>query len=341
MNDFSFTQVRSGEHHIQAAWLGDGPLVIFCHGFPGLWYSWRHQMRAVAAAGFKAVALDMRGYGGSSKPANANEYTLDNIRSDLRAVLEAFGQQQAVFVGADFGAAVVWNMALAEPNLVRALVVLSVPYDHDYYGYFGQGGTGLSGEPPSKRFADIGRASFLHAHYFQEPGVAEQELNAQPREFLTRLFWALSAQGDLRSAFDRGKPGMGYMDVLGPAGTPLPWAWMSETNMDYYVEQFGASGFTGPLNWYRACDLNWISNRQLIGQPIHQPCLFIAGRNDPVIEMSGPGALEFMRKMAPNLKDLLLLENAGHFVQLEQATPVSEAIVHFLERTVRPTNSAQ
>jgi pimeloyl-ACP methyl ester carboxylesterase len=127
MNDFSFTQIRSGEHHIQAAWLGDGPLVIFCHGFPGLWYSWRHQMRAVAAAGFKAVALDMRGYGGSSKPANANEYTLDNIRSDLRAVLEAFGQQQAVFVGADFGAAVVWNMALAEPDLVRALVVLSVP----------------------------------------------------------------------------------------------------------------------------------------------------------------------------------------------------------------------
>ncbi|MBK6741387.1 MAG: alpha/beta fold hydrolase [Haliea sp.] len=261
MNDFSFTQVRSGEHYIQAAWLGDGPLVIFCHGFPGLWYSWRHQMRAGAAAGFKAVAPGYEGLRRQQKPANANEYTLDNIRSDLRAVLETFGQQQAVFVGADFGAAVVWNMALAEPDLVRALVVLSVPYDHDYYGYFGQGGRGLSGEPPSKRFADIGRASFLHAHYFQEPGIAEQELNAQPREFLTRLFWALSAQGDLRSAFDRGKPEWATWRSLVRLARPLPWAWMSETDMDYYAQQFGAGGFTGPLNW-------GIARATSIGYPI-------------------------------------------------------------------------
>lgn len=331
MNDFSFMQITNGEHRIHAAWLGEGPLVVFCHGFPGLWYSWRHQMRAVAAAGFKAVALDMRGYGGSARPVDASEYTLDNIRSDLRAVLSTFGEQQAIFVGADFGAAVVWNMVLAEPELVRALVVLSVPYDHDYYGYFSQGGEGFSGEPPSKRFADVGHVSFLHAHYFQEPGIAEQELNAQPREFLTRLFWALSGEGNLLSAFSRGKPGMGYMEVLGPAGKSLPWTWMSEADLDFYSEQFGAGGFTGPLNWYRVCDLNWRSNRKFIGQQIHQPCLFIAGQHDPVITMSSASALEFMRKMVPNLSDILLLENAGHFVQMEQAVLVSEAIVHFLE----------
>lgn len=330
MGDFSFTNVPNGEYRIHIGSIGAGPLVVFCHGFPGLWYSWRHQMRAVAASGFRAVALDMRGYGGSSKPEDASEYSLDKIRSDLRAVLSHFGQQQAVFVGVDFGAPVVWNMALAEPALVRALVVLSVPYDHDYYGYFGQGGAGFSAVPPSTRFADIAQNGFFHAHYFQEPGLAEQELNARPREFLTRLFWALSAQGDLLAAFARGKPGMGYIEVLGSASKSLPWAWMSDADMDYYAGQFSAGGFTGPLNWYRACDINWRANRQFLGQQIHQPCLFIAGEKDPVITMSPPGALDFMRKMVPGLADVLLVKDAGHFVQMEQASPVNDAITNFL-----------
>ena len=166
MSGFSFTQIKNGQYEIRAAWLGDGPLVIFCHGFPGLWYSWRHQMQAVAAVGFKAVALAMRGYGGSSKPASASEYTLEKIRGDLQAVLRNFGQPHAVFVGVDFGAPVVWNIALAEPGLVKALVVLSVPYDHDYYGYFGLGGEGFSGLPPSRRFAEIGEQVVAAAERF-------------------------------------------------------------------------------------------------------------------------------------------------------------------------------
>lgn len=333
MAEVSFHHVPNGEFRIHVAALGEGPLVVFCHGFPGLWYSWRHQMRAVAAAGFRAVALDMRGYGGSSKPESVHEYALDKIRSDLRAVLQYFGEGQAVFVGVDFGAPVVWNMALAEPSLVRALVVMSVPYDHDYYGYSGLGGAGISARRPSERFAESAEGGFLHAHYFQQPGMAERELNAQPREFLIRLFWALSARGDLRAAFAHGRPGMGYIEVLGPAGEPLPWSWMSEADMDYYVAQFSAGGFTGPLNWYRVCDLNWQGNRQYIGQTIQQPCLFIAGENDPVIVMSASGALDFMRKMVPGLDGVLLLKDAGHFAQLEQPALVSGAITDFLKRT--------
>lgn len=329
MHDVQFADVPNGEVNLHVASIGNGPLVVFCHGFPGLWYSWRHQMRAVAEAGFKAVALDMRGYGGSSAPPSAGEYTLEKIRSDLTAVLKHFGESQATFVGMDFGAPVVWNMALAAPDSVHALVVLSVPYDHDYYGYFGLSGEGFSAVPPSQRFASIGAESFLHAHYFQEPGVAEAELNAEPHEFLTRLFWALSAQGDLLSAFGRGKPGMGYIEVLGHA-SPLPWSWMTDADLNYYAKQFEEGGFTGALNWYRACDLNWQANREFIGQQIGQPCLFIAGADDPVITMSPPGAMDYMGKMVRNLTGPVILENAGHFVQMEQASLVNDAILRFL-----------
>lgn len=329
-NGIDFTNVLNDGQNIHVASVGDGPLVVFCHGFPGLWYSWRYQMEAVAEAGFKAVALDMRGYGRSTAPQCASEYTLEKVRGDLLAVLTHFGESSATFVGMDFGAAVVWNMALAAPERVRSLIVLGVPYDHDYYGYFGLDGEGFSGLPPSQRFAEFGKESFLHAHYFQEPGIAEAEINAQARELLIRLFWALSAKGDLLAAFGKGKPGMGYIEVLGEAGEPLPWSWMSDADMSYYVEQFQATGFTGALNWYRVCDLNWRANRQFIGQQIKQPCLFIAGEEDPVMKMSPPGALDFMKKMVPNLSGSILLKDAGHFVQAEQAAHVNDAVTQFL-----------
>jgi len=331
INDINFAQVVNGNNTINVASLGEGPLVVFCHGFPGLWYSWRHQMWAVAAAGYRSVALDMRGYGGSSAPDSVTEYTLDKIRSDLMSVLAHFGDRQATFVGMDFGAAAVWSMALAEPESVRNLVVLGVPYDHDYYGYFGLSGEGISAIPPSQRFAGSAENGFLHAHYFQEPGVAEKELNAQPREILTRLFWALSAKGDLPSAFSRGRAGMGYIEVLGPPGDAIPWSWMSSGDLDYYTDWFQHVGFTGPLNWYRACDLNWQANREYIGQMIEQPCLFVAGAEDPVITMSPPSAIDFMKKMVPNLAEPVFLKGAGHFVQLEQAGLVNRAILQFLD----------
>lgn len=314
---------------IHISYLGDGPLVVFCHGFPGLCCSWQKQLLAVAHAGFTGVALDMRGYGKSSKPQAISDYSLDCIRSDLKAILKDFNAGSAVFVGSDFGAAVVWNMAVAEPQLVRGLVVLSVPYDHDYYGYFGQSDDAKL-PPPTTRFAAAAEQGFLHAHYFQQAGVAERELDQQPSEFLTRLFWALSSQGELMSRMALGKPGMGYLDVLGPAVEPLPWPWMSEAQMQTYVEGFEQDGFRGALNWYRVADLNWEMNRQYIGQKIEQPCLFIAGKQDPVIQMCGDDALRFMRSKVSDLRAIELIEQAGHFVQMEQAEKLNDKLCAFL-----------
>lgn len=308
---------------------GEGPLVILCHGFPGLWQSWGPQIQALAGAGYTAVALDMRGYGGSSKPQSIDDYRLDKICEDLFAVLHHFGQRSALFIGTDFGAAVLWHLARAHPDRVRAMVVMSVPFDFDYYGYMGQD---RSLAPPTERFKDIAANQFLHAHHFQQPGLADSILDAQPKEFLTRLFWALSSQGKLVERMSESDPIMNYPQVLGPAEQALPWPWMSEALMDTFAESFARTGFTGALNWYRVCDQSWALNGELIDHSIDQPCLFICGKQDPVLLMSGPDALRPMQATVKQLHGIEIIDKAGHFVQMEQADEVNLRLLQFLSQ---------
>lgn len=309
----------------------DGPLVVFCHGFPGLWYSWRRQLPALAGAGYRAVALDMRGYGGSDQPEELDAYDLDHVRGDLIALLDHLEVQQAVFVGHDFGAPAVWNMALAAPDRVAGLFVLSVPYDFDYYG---RQGVGHRGEPvpeklPSENFAGIAQSMFLHAHYFQKVGPADNELENNTEEFFRRIYWALGSEGELLAAFAQGKPGMGYLDVL-PEAVELPWPWMTADDIKYYATQYQASGFYGPLNAYRISDRNWTLNERYLGQKIAVPTLFLAGEQDPVMVMSGEASLEFMRQAVPGLQGCEIIPDTGHWVQLEQAETVNRHILKFL-----------
>ena len=308
---------------------GQGPLVVFCHGFPGLAYSWRHQLQAVAAAGYQAVALDMRGYGDSDAPAAVADYSLDHIRADLVALLDERACAQAVFVGHDFGAPVVWHMALAEPARVAGLVVLSVPYDFDYYGWRGQDG---EGERPSDQFARVARTHFLHAHYFQAPGVAERELDTHCAAFLRRLFWALSARGDLLSAFAQAPPTGGYLDALPAVPQTLPWSWLTRTDFAVYADAFSRRGFAGALNWYRVADINWELNRRYRGKSIGQPVCFLAGECDPVLTMSGDQALSYMRGRLGDLRDCQLIPGAGHWVQQEQPAAVNARLLDFLDQ---------
>lgn len=329
VSELRLESLTHGDIRLRFAVQGSGPLVIMCHGFPGLWQSWSQQLAPIADAGFTALALDMRGYGGSSQPFDVADYRLDNICEDLIALLEHFGQGSAIFIGTDFGAAVLWHLCRAHPKRVRAMIVLSVPFDFDYYGYMGQG---KQLPPPTQRFEAIAQHRFLHAHYFQTPGIAEASIDPQPREFLTRLFWALSANGSLVECMNRSQPGMDYIDVLEPAPQRFPWYWFSKTLMDDFEESFQRTGFRGALNWYRACDLSWELNGKYIGQPIHQPCLFIAGKQDPVITMSGEAALDPMKKTLKDLRGLELIDQAGHFVQMEQADKVNGYILQFLNR---------
>jgi pimeloyl-ACP methyl ester carboxylesterase len=331
MAEIEFQDIDAGGVSLNVASLGEGPPVVFCHGFPGLWYSWRHQMPAVAAAGWRAVTLDQRGYGRSDRPLDPALYDANYVMGDLLAVLDALDEEKAVFVGHDFGAQQVCNMAVRHPDRVAGVVVMSCPYDYDLAGRHGQGRT-ASG-PPTKAFAAIAAEHFLHLHYFQDIGPAERELGARPREFLQRLFWALSGEGEYADYTNHPSEGAGYLDILREA-PPLPWSWMSEADFDYYVAEFMRRGpdaaFIGGLNSYRNADRNWALGEPFAEADIERPALFISGAKDIVLQMIAPDALDVMRRRTPDLRGVELIEGAGHFVQMERPEAVNAALLKFL-----------
>jgi pimeloyl-ACP methyl ester carboxylesterase len=326
-----FQDIKSGEVSLHVASLGEGPPVVFCHGFPGLWYSWRRQMPALAAAGWRAVALDQRGYGRSGRPSDPALYDANHVMDDLLAVLDALGEERAVFVGHDFGAQQVCNLAVRHADRVAGVVVMSCPYDYDLAGRHGQGRAATI--PPTEAFAAIAREHFLHLHYFQAVGPAERELGPRAREFLQRLFWALSGEGDYADYSNHPSEGAGYLDVL-QAAPPLPWSWMSEADFDHYVREFTRCGpdaaFIGGLNAYRNADRNWMLGEPFAEAIITQPALFISGARDIVLQMIASDALEVMARRAPDLRGVEIIEGAGHFVQMERPEAVNDRLLKFL-----------
>jgi pimeloyl-ACP methyl ester carboxylesterase len=325
---------------------GAGPPVILCHGFPGLSYSWRHQLPALAAAGFRAIAPDQRGYGRSDRPMAAGLYDAERALADMLGLLDALRLPQAVFVGHDFGAQQVCNLAVRHPERVSAVVIMSCPYDFDLAGRGGAGSQvttqevapsrpfAVPGVKPSAAFAAIAREHFFHMHYFQKIGPAERELGAQPREFLLRLFHALSADGRLLDWTRFPSEGTGYLDVLAPA-PPLPWSWLSEEEFAHYLREYTAadagSTFIGGLNSYRIADRNWELGAAYADANITQPALFIAGAEDVVLKMLPEDALAIMQRRVPQLRGTVLVPGAGHFVMQEKPREVNEALLAFLK----------
>jgi len=289
-----------------------------CHGFPGLGYSWRHQMRAVADAGFRAIAPDMLGYGSSPAPEDATEYTHDRITAGLLGILDELDAEHGVFVGQDFGAPAVWQTALRAPERVKGLALLSVPYDPDRLP-----------SRPTELYAKVAEQHFFHVHYFQQRGVAEAELGAAPRQFLQRLFFALSGDFHYLDVWQYPSEGNGYLDVLPDAPT-LPWAWLTEHEFEHYVDAFTATGFAGGLNWYRAFDLNW-ERDEFHGAHLTVPATFSAGTNEPVVEMCGDRAIDRMRAHVDDLRGVHLIDGAGHWVQQERPAEVNRHLVDFLK----------
>ncbi|AYM43390.1 alpha/beta fold hydrolase [Mycobacteroides chelonae] len=300
---------------------GEGPAVVLCHGFPGLWYTWRHQLAALSAAGYRAIAPDMRGYGRTTAPRDVTAYDRNTTVNDLVSLLDALDLHDAVFSGHDFGAHLVWDMPAWAGDRVRALIQLSVPR------------TRRLPVTPSVGFNYLASQHFTHLEYFQEPGVAESELDAQPKTFLATLFHALSGANRYLDCWDHparvGDKRNGYLDVL-PSPPPLPWNWLSEQDLDYYAAEFTRTGFTGGLNWYRAEDLVWSQNEHLHDRPIGVPVTFIAGSADPVLEMLGRDPMTAMADLVPGLRSVLIVEGAGHFVQMERPDAVNTAMIEFL-----------
>ena len=315
-----FLMIDAGGARLRCVVEGTGPLVIMVHGFPESWYSWRHQIAPIAKAGFTACAIDVRGYGGSDKPPRVEDYTLEAIAADLIGLADFLSPDQPVILlGHDWGAPIVWNTAFTNPGRVRAVAGLSVPF------------AGAPMRPFTEVFREhfTSQGRFFYQEYFQEPGVAEAEAEANPRDFVARMMYSIS--GDVPPGDYWSKPaGSTFLEGL-PDPQPVPW--LSAADLDYYEAEFKASGFRGPLNRYRnhERDFEWLKPMQ--GKQLEQPCLFIGGSRDPATTLFGAVAdpVAMMRMFAPKVEGHVLA-GVGHWTQQERPDAVNTLLVDWLGR---------
>jgi pimeloyl-ACP methyl ester carboxylesterase len=298
---------------------GTGPLVLLVHGFPESWYSWRHQMPAIADAGFRAVAIDVRGYGRSAAPLEIEAYGMLHHLRDNLGVVEALGEEAAVIIGHDWGSPIAANSALLRPDVFRAVALLSVPYHP----------TGR--RPPTEAFAEMGGDEEFYIVYFQEPGRAEAEAELDVRGWLLGFY--VGASGNAIRPTDGGtiatvrKGGMLRDRFVVPDRLP---PWLSDADVDFYAEEFERTGFRGALNRYRNLDRDWKDLQPWAGQPIVVPSLFIGGERDgPTIW--GGRAIEHFPETLPGLRGSHILPECGHWVQQERADDVNQLLVGWLK----------
>jgi pimeloyl-ACP methyl ester carboxylesterase len=299
---------------------GDGPVVLLVHGFPESWYSWRHQIPALAAAGYRAVAIHVRGYGRSSSPLEVGEYSMLRHVSDNLGVLEALGVDRAAVVGHDWGSPIAAHCALLRPDVFTSVALISVPYSPP------------GGRRPTSVFAEMGAAfgEEFYINYFQEPGRAEAEIELDVRSWLRGFY--IAASGDARPSPDGRsiafvRPG-GMLRERFDAEAELP-AWLTEEDLEFYVAGFERSGFRGPLNRYRNVDGDWQDLQPWRNRPITVPSLFIGGEKDgPTIW--GARALERHASTLPALRGNHILAGCGHWVQQERPDEVNELLLGWL-----------
>jgi pimeloyl-ACP methyl ester carboxylesterase len=316
-----FVETNGIRMHVAEA--GQGPLVVLCHGFPESWYSWRHQIAALAQAGFHVVAPDQRGYGQTDGPDAIDQYTLLHLVGDIVGLLDALGEPTAVIAGHDWGAPVAWHAALLRPDRFRAVIGLSVPF--------------VPRRPtrPTTAMPQTADAIFYQL-YFQEPGVAEAELERDPRSTIqTVLYWG---SGDSpRPPVERGAGGVGMVPrnggFLGARGVPAPLPpWLTDADVDFYAGEFSRTGFRGGLNWYRNIDRSWEMLAPWAGATVTVPALYMAGDRDLVLGFRGMDRLlPALKLVVPNLRDAIILPGCGHWTQQERPAEVNAAMLDFLK----------
>jgi pimeloyl-ACP methyl ester carboxylesterase len=302
---------------LRVALAGKGPLVVLVHGWPESWYSWRHQIPALAAAGYRVATPDVRGYGGSDKPEPIAAYAIKEMCADIAGLVTALGETHAILIGHDWGAPIVWNTALFHPEKVKAVAGLSVPH------------TGRGPAPRIELFQRLYKDRFFYQLYFQTPGVAEAELEADVRISLRKIYYWASGEG-IKAGPRSDKPANARLldGLVDP--DPFP-GWLTPADLDYYVGEFQQSGFRGPLNRYRTSKLDFAQQAAVADQRIEQPAAFIAGSRDPVLRfVPGVDLIELMRDRTSDLRLVKLVEGAGHWVQQERPAEVNSALLEFL-----------
>lgn len=297
---------------------GEGPAVLFAHGFPDMWRLWRRQMAAVADAGFRAIAPDLRGFGESEGPADPERYTVVDVIGDLVSILDRMGVEQAVIVGHDWGANVSWAAPVLRPDRFIAVASLAVPYTR---------------RPPKsvpQQFRDMGREDFYMCH-FCRPGVGEAELDEDPERFLRRLFYTLS--GALPAGVEPnmfvGASGRFTDSLIEP---PAPLDWFDADEMEIYVAHFRRRGFSSALSAYRSLTRSWELMAAWGDRIVEVPALFIYGSEEIVVRF--PGRAEEIARFTttvPRGMPPVRIEAAGHWVQLEAPDKVNRALLAFLD----------
>lgn len=307
---------------VRAAVQGSGPLVVMVHGFPESWYSWRHQMAPLAAAGFTACAIDVRGYGGSEKPPAIEAYDMAAMTADVAGVIDALSPgKPAVVIGHDWGAPIAWHTAVLHPGKVRAVAGLSVPY---------------TGVPPASldqiikvMFTDQGR--FFYMAYFKDEGVAEAAFEADVRGALRKLYYAGGGESGLSWGGSDKRPGDDLLTgMVDPDAFP---PWMTAQDIDYFVGEFEQSGFRGPLNRYRNNDRDFAMMQKVADPKVHQPSLFICGDRDLVLKMFGGDSAAAEARMHANATDIRgfhILPGVGHWTQQEAPHVTTGLIIDWL-----------
>lgn len=293
---------------------GEGPLVLLCHGFPELWYSYRLQLGALAAAGYHAVAPDLRGYGETDAPESVREYSLLHLVADMVGLLEALGETRCVVVGHDEGSLVASALGVCRPDLVRGVTLLSVPYiprgDVDQVTAFTN---------------QIGPNNYQV--FFQEPGLAEAILEADTRASVRRIL--IGASGDAPEVNTLGDVGDGVL-FAGMEDAPVP-DWLAEEDVEYFTAEFERTGYRGGLNWYRNSILNWELMAPWHKSPLLAPSLYVSGDRDLVYNWPGMAGLvaKLRRFSMPNLTKAVVLEGCGHWTQQERPKEVNELLLEF------------
>jgi len=316
-----FRDIALADIRLRAAIEGSGPLVVMVHGFPESWYSWRHQMTPIAQAGFTACAIDVRGYGGSDKPHPVEAYAMERMVADVVGVIEALSpDSQAVLVGHDWGAPIVWSTALVRPDRVRAVSLLSVPY------------MGFPTRPFTEIFDEVftQKNRFFYQAYFQKEGVAEAEAEKNVRDWLRKFTYALSGDApDGAWPNDKTADATLLQGLVDP--DPFP-AWLTPADLDYFVHAFEGSGLRGPINRYRNHVRDFAYMQPFNGRKIEQPSLFIGGARDLVLTMFGRMDFEpLMRAQMPDLRGADVLDGCGHWTQQERPREVNERLLRWLK----------
>ncbi len=317
VDSFTHSFVMSSGHRIHLAEAGDGPLVVMVHGFPESWFSWRHQLQPLAEAGYRAVAMDVRGYGRSTAPAEIEAYSMTALVGDVIAVIDDHGPDPAVVIGHDWGAPIAWNTALLRPERVRAVAGLSVPY------------APRGDNKPLDGMRALAGDDLFYIDYFQEPGVAEAEAEADLEYWLKGFYFTASGESDPT------KPSMGMVPVGHELRErlqmpePGQMAWLNDDDFNYYLNEFQRSGMTGGLNRYRNITRDWYELAPWRHAPITVPSLFIGGEKDGPTQL-GRKAIERFDRTLPALVRSEILEGCGHWTQQERPDDVNRILLEFL-----------